>query len=141
MNCNGRTGIGKDNCWLPLAAESSKSGNSTTIGPKSSSTRIFLFWNPTPPPHLPGLSIGKRQTYSDVQVQLKWYCGSHGTDRPVFSGVSYCLHVSTVILLRKWGGKSAAVMFLRPIPAITDPITCIFTADLSLSDDLISRTK
>src|SRR4030095_4373611 len=68
--------------------------------------------------------------------------GGHSSCRTVNLTVSILSRgVSRVILSEKWVEKSAAVMFLRPIPAIIDPITYIFTADLSLSDDLISRTK
>jgi hypothetical protein len=51
----------EDNCWSPLVLESSKSGISTAMAPKSCSKKIFLFSNQTPPLHRLRLSAGSRQ--------------------------------------------------------------------------------
>src|SRR4029450_12902537 len=122
MSFNGRIGTGTDSCWWQHAAESSKSGISVAKTRKSCSNKIFLFSNRMLHPHRLGRSAGR------------W---------PLFLSNGYpyrlnsCRGVSRVILSEKWVEKSVVVIFLRPIPAITDLIMYISTVVTSLSADLI----
>ena len=66
MTSNGRTGIGKGNCWSPPDAESFKCEVCIPSITRSNSKRIYLFSSRTPPQPPSGPGTGSSQLVNDV---------------------------------------------------------------------------